>query len=324
MNSLKGKFRFLLFSALLLFLFIEIWMGFPIQLEKGSEERLLSTQAAVTAGPEKKMENVHLVESRVGRRDWELFAESAEGYEGEGSWELKNVKVHFYSQDKVEFTVSGEQGLIDTKSKNMKIKGKVITQSRNGYKMNTETVHYESKDRLLKSQDKVHMTAPLDQYGKGMIVEGDWMEALVDENLMKIRNHVQAKKTLSDGKKFLVNSGTAEFSGQNRQARFFDQVSIEVENMKMEGPEAQFVYRGSADLLQSVLLKGGVKVSDLEKYATSEAVRFDPAENRITLTGKPRVVQNNDEISGEQIVLIDGGKKVKVEKMRARVEKLKE
>ena len=66
MNSLKGKFRFLLFSALLIFLFIEIWMGFPIQLEKGSEERLLSAQTVVTAGPEKKMENVHLVESRVG------------------------------------------------------------------------------------------------------------------------------------------------------------------------------------------------------------------------------------------------------------------
>lgn len=320
-----NKLKLISLSALLIFLFVEIWIGFPVQLEKGSEERLLTPQnIPLSSGPEKKMEAVHLVESRAGQRDWELFAESAEGYEGEGSWELKNVKVQFYSKDKLEFTVTGKQGLVDTKSKNMKVSGQVTTQSRNGYKFNTETINYESKTRMIKSQGKVYMSAPLDKYGKGMTVEGDWMEALVDENIMRIRNRVTAKKILNDGKKFLVTSGTAEFSGNNRQAKFLDQVSIELDSMKMEGPEAQFIYKNSAEFLQSVLMKGGVRVSDMEKYATSESVKFDPAENRITLSGKPRLVQNNDEISGEQIVLIDGGKKVKVEKMKARVEKLEE
>lgn len=320
-----NKIRTIVLSIFLIFLFVEIWIGFPIQLEKGAELAPINTNSRIPeVGPEKKMENVHLIESKSGKKDWELFAQTAEGYEGEGSWELKNVKVQFYSGDRIEFTVTGDLGVIDSKSKNMKIQGKVTTESRNGYRFNTEAVQYESENRTLKSQDKVHMSAPLDYYGNGMTVDGDWMEALVDENLMKIRNRVTARKILKDGKKFLINSGTAEFSGQNKQARFLDQVSVEMDNMKLEGPEANFVYRNSVDALQSVMLKGGVRVSDLEKYATSESVQFDPSENKITLSGKPRVVQQNDEISGDRIVLIDGGKKIKVEKMKARVEKIEE
>jgi lipopolysaccharide export system protein LptA len=89
----------------------------------------------------------------------------------------------------------------------------------------------------------------------------------------------------------------------------------------MEGPEASFEYGSGIDILQSVQVKGGVKVSDLDKYATSDSVQFDPEQNKFTFKGRPRVVQNNDEITGDQIVFIDGGKKVKVEKSRVQVEK---
>jgi LPS export ABC transporter protein LptC len=317
------KLKFFALSALILLLFIEIWLGFPISLERGAEEPVVQNK---TASPttDKRMEGIHMVESRSGNRDWELFAENAEGTEGESSWELNNVKVLFYSDDKIEFTVAGKQGKIDAKSKDMKITGQVITQSRNGYRFSTNTLSYLNSQRMMKSSDKVYMSGPPDRYGKGMVVEGDWLEAYIDTNTMKILNRVVAKKQLNDGKKFLVHSGTAEFSGKTKAVKFLEQVAIELDSMRMEGPEAQFQYKESADMLQTVMLKGGVKVSDLEKYATSESVKFDPAENRFTLSGNPRVVQDNDEISGEKIEFIDGGKKVKVEKMKARVEKLEE
>lgn len=47
------------------------------------------------SGAQQKMEGVHLVESRKGSRDWELFAEVAEGYEGKGAWELKKCQSSF-------------------------------------------------------------------------------------------------------------------------------------------------------------------------------------------------------------------------------------
>lgn len=311
------------FVILLGFLFLEVWVGFPIQLEKKIEEpRPLALYD--NNGAEKVMKEVHLVESRSGTRDWELFAETAEGYAGQGSWELKNVKVLFYSGEKIEFTVTGKTGRIDSKTKDMQIAGDVSTVSSNGYRFQSASLIYLADTRLLKSPDRIRMISPPDENGKGMQLDGEKMEANVDKSLMRISNGVIAKKQMNDGKTFVIKSQVAEFSGHDNSAKFLEKVMIELDTMRMEGPEAQFSYRQGTEMLQSILMRGGVRVSDIDKYATSEAVRFDPTDNRFTLTGRPRVVQNNDEILGDQIIFIDGGKRVKVENIRARVEKVRE
>jgi lipopolysaccharide export system protein LptA len=63
-------------------------------------------------------------------------------------------------------------------------------------------------------------------------------------------------------------------------------------------------------------MQGVVKVSDIDKFATSENVQYDPEQNKFTFNGHPRVVQNSDEITGDQIVFMNGGKKVRVEKLK--------
>jgi LPS export ABC transporter protein LptC len=322
-------FRWILLSVFFVLLFAEIWLGFPAILEKKEadsnvEKSALLSDSSVASAAEKHMEGVHYVESRSGNRDWELFAKSAEGSEGDGEWNLKNVKVHFYSNDKIEFTVTGDDGRIDAKSKDMRISGKVLIISKNGYRMQTDAVEYESQVRIIRSLDRVNLTGPQDSNGKGITVRGNWMEAFVDQNLMRLKNDVVAKKVLQNGKTFTVKSGVAEFSGTNKEVRFVDQVAVEMDSMKLEGPEAKFQYAQGADALKSVLINGGVRISDLDKYATADSVSFDPGQNQFTLQGHPRVVQNNDEITGDKIILMDGGKKVKVEKMKARVEKLEE
>lgn len=302
---------------------MEILLGFPIHLESQQEATVSTSQQDLTlnTGAEQQMKGVHLVESRLGNRDWELFAEAADGYQGKGTWELKNVRVLFYNEDKVQFTVTGLRGAIDGKTKDMNIAGDVQTLSSNGYRFQAPSVNYQASARILKSPEKVKMMGPPDTAGKTLLLEGDRMETHVDDSLMTIRSNVSAQKTLPSGKDFLIRSQGAEFSGKSNQARFFDQVSIEVDTMKMEGPEANFQYDKGTDFLSSVMLKGGVKVSDMDKFATSDTVQFDPLKNQFTLNGRPRMVQNSDEITGDQIVFIDGGKKVRVENIRARLEK---
>lgn len=316
------SFRIIFISILFLLLFLEIWLGFPVHLEWGAEEAQIDiSQLKKNSDIEKRMEGVHLAESRAGSKDWELYSESAEGYGGSGSWKLKKVKVLFYNEDRVQFTVLGNTGTIDSKTKDMEISGDVLIQSPHGHKIQTHSMNYLSEVRKIKSPGKVKMLAPSDLNGKSMLVEGNWFDSEVDKNIMRIHQNVTAQKKLSDGRTLFVKSNEAEFYGNERTAKFVDHVSIEVDSMKIEGPEAQFQYKDGVSALQSVLVKGGVQVSDLDKYATSDLIRFDPSENRFTLTGKPRVVQNNDEILGDQIIFIDGGKKVKVQNMKARVEK---
>lgn len=312
-----------LFAGLIVLLFLEILIGFPVDLENEEDATHTVDETKASTEAEQHMEGVHLVESRQGQRDWELFAEAAEGYQDKGLWELRKVKIHFYNGDKIDYTVTGKSGSIDNKTKDMKIMGDVVTQSVNGYRFQSPSAFYFAGRRLIQSDGHVKMTGPADAQGQGLILDGDQMETFVAENRMLIKQNVKASKMLNNGKQFRISSQSAEFSGNSKKARFVEQVAIEVDTMKMEGPEAEFQYRPDVDFLQSVLVKGGVKVSDVDKYATSDAVRFDPAENKFVLTGRPRVVQNSDEIMGDQIIFIDGGKKVKVENIKANLESVK-
>ncbi len=311
----------------MVFLFLEIWVGFPIHLETAPEinnqDPKLPDQFPANrerSGTQQKIQGVHLSESRKGTRDWELFSETAESNKGQGVWQLEDVKVLFYNLDSVDFTVIAKKGMIDSNSKNLKFEGHVVTKSANGYEFKSETLIYNQALRILESPDEVTMQGPADGHVAGIKLQGKKLEAFVDSGLMIIKESVKATKNISGGKKFEILSKSAEFSGKNRLARFIEDVSIEVGSLKMEGPEANFDYKAGVDLLQSVMVKGGVKVSDLDKYATSESVKFDPEQNRFVFNGRPRVVQNNDEITGDQIIFIDGGKKVKVEKIKAKVE----
>lgn len=329
------KLRQILFALFITFLFVEIVFVFPAQLENDSKSEPSEPKSVAVSDEnksqsksdsdklitEQKMEGVHLVESKAGSRDWELYSESGQSTKGDGSWALKTVRILFYNADKVDFTVTGKNGSIEGKSKNIKITGDVVTKSANGYTFYSDSVFYSATNRMITSPDAIKMVGPPDEKSKGLSLTGVHMETSVDQRLMKIHDKVVAEKTLGDGKQFVIKSKQAEFSGQNRLARFVGDVSIDVGTLKLEGPEANFEYRPGVDLLQSVTVKGGVKVSDLDKFATSDSVKFDPEQNKFTFNGRPRVVQNNDEITGDQIIFIDGGKKVKVEKVKAKVEK---
>ena len=317
------KFRNGIFIGLLALLFLEIWLGFPIKLENPDSMMPVtsSSDETVTNEAQQKMKGVHLVEGSKGERDWELFADAAEGFEGKGKWRIQKVRIQFYSENEAKFTVTGDSGEIDAKTKDMKIEGNVKTVSVNGYRFESPLLLYMAGPRLLQSPGPVKMMAPGDAEGEGLVLTSNFMRAFVAQSEMSLEGNVHAQKRFKTGRNFSIRSQNAQFSGQHYQARFRDNVVIQYDSMKLESPEASFQYRSSSSLLELVQLRGGVKINDLDKYATSEQVQIEPETNRIILTGKPRVVQGQDELMGEQIVFIDGGKKVKIEKMRARVEK---
>jgi LPS export ABC transporter protein LptC/lipopolysaccharide transport protein LptA len=315
--------RLILLSIFLILLFTEIWIGFPISLETPNEDLMPAENTvvdnAISSG--KHMEGVHYVESRSGARDWEMFAKSAEGSESTGDWRLNEVKVQFYNSEKIEFTVSGKTGVIDSKTRDLRIGGGVKLESKNGYRFQTDSVEYNAKSRLIQSPNDVKMVGSSEAGQKGIEINGKALEVSVDEETMRILSGVTATKFLENNRQLQVKSQSVVISSKNKSIRFLKDVAIEMDTMKIEGPEADFQYINSDNFLQNVKVLGGVKVSDMAKYATSEVVNFDPAQNKFIFSGHPRVVQDNDEITGEEIVFIDGGKREQVNKMKANVDK---
>lgn len=338
MNFKNFRLRNVILTTLMVFLFVEVLIIFPNRLEKNPEpeaERRTTlskdvlqdsdTPSNEDAGggvkAEQRMKGVHLVESQKGKRDWELFSESATGSQGKGTWNLKQVRVLFYNMEKIEYTVTGDEGAIDSKTKDLRIRGHVVTKSANGYIFETPSIFYSAYDRRIESPEQVVMRGPRDGNGEGLRLRGSDMLVHVDQSRMLIRGKVTAEKELKDQKKLLVEADSAEFSGKNREARFIGKVSLTYNKMKIEGPEAVFGYSKNADILSTVQVLGGVKVSDVDKFASSDRLDVDVLQNILTFRGKPKIIQNDDELTGDEITFLDGGKRVKVNRVKARVER---
>lgn len=313
MKSAKKTF----FLLLLLSIIFEIIFIFPKHLETSNNIVDSNNLSQEKERAEQKMDGVHLVEAQKGSRDWELFAEKARGYQGQGDWFLNKVKVQFYNNNKIEYVVTGLEGEIDGKSRNMKIKGKVVTKSNNGYIFYTDELFYHSSLRKIISPGKLKMTGPSDDQGEGLVLDGYNMHVLVDTSEMKIFKDIKASKKFKNQQILNIQSESATFSGYNKEAHFENNVSLLYNQMLIEGPDCFFNYSANMNILEFIRLKGGVSVKDKKRKATSQELEVNLLTNTFRFNGNPKILQGEDEIKGEEILFLEGGKKIKIQKVKA-------
>lgn len=314
---MKQKWVKVIYFLVFAFIFIQFIIISPSTLETKDEEQILDERVQKPVLPEQKIQGLHLVESQNGERDWELFSKSAEGNQNEGNWGLQAVKVLFYSSENMTFTVTGKEGQIETGSKNLKIRGDVKTTSNNGYEFTTDSVSYLANKKQILSPDFVKLKGPADHMGEGMILTGHYLIASVSDNTMKIYKDINGLKKLNDGKEFKIKSQSVEMKGNNKEIHFEGSVIINYSDMTIRGPLAKFLYSNGDKEMNRLIVEGGVIVNYQDKIATSQVLDLDLAQNKFIFKGKPKLIQNEDELTGDQIVFIDGGKRVKVEKLKA-------
>lgn len=315
------KLKNIIYSGLIILLFVEVLLVFPkiIEDDQPSAKKSDSSGKIQKNESDQVMQGVHLVESNGKMKDWELFANQAEGSQQTGRWTLSEVKVQFYTVGQIEFVVQGQSGRILGPSRDLEVEGNVLVESANGYQFKTSRLVYDASSRTLTSPGVVQMKGPPEQFSNGVELKGTGLIASVDTTLMTIRGPVTATRKISNDKLFRVSSGQAKVSGRSRVIDFSGAVNIQYDGMTLQGPEANFSY-SSENVLSQIQMKSGVDFNDAEKTAQAGEMIFDIVKNQLRFKGQPKVVQDEDEFSGEEIILLDGGKKVKVERLRAKVE----
>lgn len=271
------------------------------------------------------MQGVHSYGAKGQVQEWELWADRAVRPKEDAEWTAQKVKVNFFADNGVMYTVTGERGQVDPEKKDIKIDGNVVTRSSNGYVFKSQAVDYNSKARKLVSPGAVEMLGPRDQNGGDIHLNGGTLDADFGTNEINITNHVKANRKVVIGsqheeKTAHIAAQRALFSGRTNLAQFYGDVVIDVEAMQISGPRAKFAYDPTSKELDSMQVEGGVHVTDDDKFATSGSVDLSLKDDRVVFSGSPRVVQNGDELVGDQIVLTDGGKKVEVSNARAQIE----
>lgn len=270
---------------------------------------------------DQQMDGIHVTETRNESKEWELWADRAIGFKKQGDLALQKVKASFIGTDGVSFLVTGENGDVQTETKNMAIDGDVTTKSSNGYVFKTAKINYDSRRRFLSSPSAVTVSGPKDSLGTHMRIEGAEMQVNVDKGEIMIEKNVRASKTVRLNQDMQVKAERAELSGHGREVKFSGHVEIDINGMRVTGPDAIFKYDGKTELPRSIELQGGVKMSDLKKWATSDKLSIDLVRNEFVFDGSPRVVQDDDELRGDRIVFLDGGKRVQVQNAKVKVSK---
>jgi LPS export ABC transporter protein LptC/lipopolysaccharide transport protein LptA len=305
-------------SLITVVIFIEILVTSPQLLEKDTAD-VVDPAVSITAekedksnSVEQKMQGFHLVENAEHEKGWELFGNEAVG-RADGQWILKTVKVTFFSHNQPSYTVTGDQGEIDGKTKDMVIRGHATTTSANGYSFKTDTARYTAKDQLITSNDAVYMMGPSDNNGPGFQLTGEKLLVDMMKNKMSILDKIVARKNVS-GKEFHLTSVRADFSNKDQEANFSGNVIMKLGTTLVKAPLASFQYSQTKKQIEKIVLSDKVEFTDADKKGFCQELIFELPENKMTMRGQPKVVQGEDEIKGHEIVFLEGGKKVKINK----------
>jgi LPS export ABC transporter protein LptC len=281
---------------------------------------VMPAPAEPLGGVDQSINGMHMIETHEAAKEWELWSDRAVSLKAQEKLELEKVKAKFFSDSGVTFDVIGKKGTVETKAKNLKVEGDVVITSSNGYTFKTPYMNYDSARRRIVTDQPVEMTGPKDANNNALRLTGIGMQASLENSTMEVLRDVKAQKALEGGRKAVIRSHHSFFSGKDRTAKFLGDVILDMDNMRITGPEAQFLYDAKKDVVKNVIFTGGAKVSDADKWATAQNLNVDFEANRFVFRGNPRVVQNNDELRGEEIVFLDGGKRVQVSRARAKVD----
>ena len=274
-----------------------------------------------------KMEKVHLIETTDGAREWDLRAETAITYQNTEDWLIEGVNATFFGRDELNTVVTGERGIVKVGSKDVEISGDVKVVSSNGYEFRSQRVNYNSRERVLLSDTPVTMQSESKTQKKKTPTQetnltGGGMRLDLNSGIIQLHTPVKGRMQMANELPAELSSETAEFSAKSYMATFLGQVLIQYKALQVRGPKAVFNYDKEKQDLRSIDFLGGVKVSDVDKWARAQHLRIFTDEDRLVLRGQPKVVQDNDELRGDEIIFLDGGNEVRVEKGRARIEEV--
>jgi LPS export ABC transporter protein LptC len=126
---------------------------------------------AVSSGEKAKMESLSLTEIEEGGQRWKLKAAKAEYLKNSDEIRIRDVYLEFYGADQQTVYLWGKEGLVNTKTRNLIIKGDVKLK-KGDVTILTPEIQYFHKDRTLVAPDDVLLEGPQAQVsGKDLHID---------------------------------------------------------------------------------------------------------------------------------------------------------
>ena len=136
-----------------------------------------------------QLSNVHYEQiDQHGVKEWELDAQSAQVFDEQKKIALQSLDVVFFSSEGKGFTLVADHGEMFTDSKDVMVSGNVVTTTEEGFRIESDSLTYSSRDRTISTTDNVTIR------GKDMIMRGKGMIIDIEKETLSLLEEVKASE----------------------------------------------------------------------------------------------------------------------------------
>lgn len=132
-----------------------------------------------------RIKEVRLQERGSGDVEWQLDAAVAEVFEQQGKTAMRDVTITIVEPDRT-WTVTGDEGELFEASKDVVLRKNVVLVASDGFRLETESLHWLAKDRRVWTKD------PVTIFRNDAVIRGEGLEALMGEERTAVRGRIRA------------------------------------------------------------------------------------------------------------------------------------
>lgn len=136
-------------------------------------------------GSEIILDKVRYTETKDGKIEWRLEADSASYLKTEDVTVFKNVRVEFYSKNGRVYTMTGAEGRFDGTNKDMEIFSDVLVVSDDGYRLKTNSLKYDASERRITTKDNISLAS------SDMKIDGVGLVIYIDKGSFSVLDNVR-------------------------------------------------------------------------------------------------------------------------------------
>ncbi len=225
-----------------------------------------------------------------GQKAWDLKGDTAT-IEGDNV-NIVNVDANSYGED--DMNVVARTGKVDKKSGNMRLEQDVVVTTEDGMQMMMDSLDWQKDKDLITTEDQVvivrdNMTAT----GKGATARPGLNAAQLNEDV-KVEYEPTEEEEM-DGLITITCDGPMEVDYDNQTAFFSDNVVAIQNDRKLVADRMELFFDGKTKKIKELICIGNVLIVQGENTSFSDRAIYKAQEQRIILSGRPKLLMHFEE-----------------------------
>ena len=235
-----------------------------------------------------------------GAKAWDINGDKANI--SDEKVKITNVNANTYGEQNV--NLKSKTGSIDKASGNVHLEKNVVITSDKGAQMTTDSLDWKRSENMVSTEDSVELKDDSMRItGKGMVAHPDLKNASIHED---VKADVNGAAAGSAPQNITITSDGPMEMDQIKQLVIFNENVVATEiatGRQLKADKMEVYFDQAAKSIKKLICIGHVSVHQGENISYSDQLVYDAATQKMTLSGKPKLVfdLNGQNANGKNI-----------------------